>query len=146
MVRVTHLRHYLDHPWHFKRHIVHHHSNQVADIDGTVSWREASGRHANHTRLYCESGVIRLANYTGKATQTYRYDFLCNEVAEVYFSDGRFFYTLDLTSSCCDIQHPCGEDIYEGRFEAISETEYQQTWRVTGPHKDYTSRTIFSHD
>lgn len=144
MLPVTHLRCYLNHRWHFKRRIIHHHSNQVANIEGTAAWQAMPGADAERTLLYHEAGVIQLANYTGKASQTYRFDFPCDAIAEVYFNDGRFFYTLDLTSSHCDIHHLCGADTYDGRVDAISETEHHQIWRVTGPRKDYTSHTTFS--
>ncbi len=144
MLSVTRLRCYLNHDWHFKRRIIHHSSNQIATIDGVVSWEKVSGVDAEQTLLYREHGVIQLASYKGKATQTYRYEFPSDAIAEVYFSDGRFFYTLNLTSTHCDIHHLCGADTYEGQFDVISKTEHHQRWRVTGPRKDYTSHTIFS--
>lgn len=138
------LRHYLEHPWRFQRQIVHHHTGQVANINGTVSWQDVSKPDAVPMLLYREMGVIQLATYTGKATQTYRYTFPSQTVAEVYFRDGRFFYTLDLTTSYCDIRYLCGEDTYHGVFDAVSETIYHQIWRVIGPRKAYTSHTTFS--
>src|SRR5688572_26825156 len=137
------LRYYLEHPWRFQRQIVHHHTGQVANINGTVSWQNVSKPDAVPTLLYREMGVIQLATYTGKATQTYGYTFPSHTVAKVYFRDGRFFYTLDLTTSYCDIHYLCGEDTYHGVFDAVSETIYHQTWHVTGPRKDYTSHTTF---
>ncbi len=141
---VNPLRHYLEHPWRFQRQIVHHDTGQVASINGTVSWQDVSKPHAVPMLLYSETGVIQLASYTGNATQTYRYAFPSDAIAGVYFSDRRFFYTLDLTTSHCEIQHLCGEDTYNGVFDAISETTYQQIWHVTGPRKNYTSHTTFS--
>jgi hypothetical protein len=144
MLPIYHLQHYLEHRWRFHRQVVHHHDNQVAYINGTASWQDMNKSDAVPALLYREIGTIQLAAYTGTATQKYCYTFPSHKVAEVYFSDGHFFYTLDLTTSHCEIQHPCGEDMYHGVFDAISETTYQQIWRVTGPHKDYTSHTIFT--
>jgi hypothetical protein len=141
---VHHLHDYLKHHWHFKRQIVHHHTGQIATIDGTASWRDVSKADAVPTILYRECGVIQLATYTGKATQTYRYTFPSDAVAEVYFRDGHFFYTLDLTTGHCEVRHLCREDIYDGVFDAIADTTYQQLWRVTGPCKHYTSHTTYS--
>lgn len=141
---VSHLRHYLEHPWRFQRQIVHHHTGQVANIKGTVLWKKVSKPDAVPTLLYHETGVIELADYTGKATQTHYYQFPSEADAEIYFNDGRLFYTLNLTTSHCEIRHLCGEDVYDGVFDAVSETTYQQIWRVTGPHKNYTSHTTFS--
>lgn len=142
---VRHLRQYLVHPWCFQRQIVHHQTGQVASVHGTVSWQDVSKPDAVPMLLGRESGVIQLATYTGRATQTYCYAFTSDAVSEVYFHDGRFFYTLDLTTSHCEIRHRCGEDTYDGVFDAISTTTYQQIWRVMGPRKDYTSHTTFSH-
>ncbi len=144
MLPVINLRGYLDHGWSFKRRIIHHHNDQVATIDGSVSWQKMPGSDADRTLLYREQGVIRLANYIGNASQTYRYDFSSEGIADIYFNDGRFFYTLDLTTSHCDVQHLCGADTYDGTFDAISDHEHHQIWRVTGPRKDYTSHTIFT--
>jgi len=141
---VNQLRHYLAHPWRFQRRIVHHDTGQVASIIGTVSWQNVSEPDAVPMLLYRECGVMQLANYMGNATQTYYYKFPHDTVAEVSFSDGRFFFTLDLTTSYCDIRHVCGEDTYNGVYDAISATTYQQIWRVIGPRKDYTSHTTCS--
>ncbi len=141
---VNDLRRYLVQPWCFQRQIVHRDTGQVANMHGTVSWQAPAQPDALTTLRYCEMGVIQMAHYTGKASQTYRYAFASDSISEVYFSDGRFFYTLDLTTGHCEIRHVCGEDIYDGVFEAVSETTYQQTWRVMGPRKDYTSHTVFS--
>jgi hypothetical protein len=143
MLYVNHLRHYLEHSWSFHRHIIHHHTGQVANVNGTVLWNLASNLNPVSTLQYCETGLIHIGTYTGYAKQTYYYTFISDRLAEVYFSDNRFFYTLDLTTSHCDIQHPCGQDTYNGTVEAISQSRYRQIWRVTGPYKDYTSDTIF---
>jgi hypothetical protein len=144
MQRPVHdLRQYLAHHWRFQRRIVHHQTGQVADVHGAASWREVVEPEAASMLLYREDGVIRLEHYTGKATQTHRYRFPSPAVADIYFSDGRYFYTLDLRDSRCEIEHPCGEDMYRGACDAISDTTYRQVWRVTGPDKDYTSETTF---
>lgn len=140
---INQLRHYLEHPWRFQRQIVHHHTGQVANINGTVSWHDVSTSDTVPTLLYREIGIIQLATYTGKATQTYRYEFPSDRAAKICFDDGRLFYMLDLSTNHCEIRHLCGEDTYDGVFDAISETTYQQIWRVIGPYKAYTSYTTF---
>ena len=141
---VNQLRAYLEHPWRFHRHIVHHDTGQVADIHGTVSWQEMSQPEAIFMLQYCETGVIQVGTYTGKASQTHWYTFPTAATVDIYFSDKRFFYTLDLTTGRCDIRHPCGDDTYDGACEALSDTTYQQIWRVTGPRKNYTSHTSYT--
>ena len=144
MLQIQQLRHYLSDTWHLQRRITHHWTNQVVTIEGVVTWQTAPRTEENYTDLYREHCVMRLENYTAKATQTYGYHFPSDSIAAVYFSDGRFFYTLDLTTSHCDIQHLCGDDTYDGIVDAISENQYQQIWQVRGPRKHYTSHTIFS--
>ena len=140
---VHHLSQYLAHYWCFQRRIAHRHTGQVVDVHGVASWREVCEPEAAPTLLYREAGVIRLEHYTGKAMQTHCYRLSSPAVADVYFSDGRFFYTLDLRDGHCDVEHPCGEDLYRGVFDAISDATYRQVWRVTGPDKNYTSETTF---
>ena len=130
--------------WDFHRQVYHHDTGQVADIHGHVTWQDISTPGAVPTLRYCETGVLQLDAYTCRATQTHIYTFPSQTVAEIYFRDGRFFYTLDLTTGHCTTHHPCGDDLYEGAFEAVSETLYQHIWRVTGPDKNYTSHTTFS--
>jgi hypothetical protein len=144
MLPINDLRQYLTHHWHLQRHVIHHDTHQIAYISGAASWQATDEEDAICSLLYRETGIIQLSNYTGTATQTYCYMFPSSTVAEVYFSDGRFFYTLDLTTSHCEIQHPCGEDMYHGVFDAVSDTTYQQIWRVAGPCKDYTSYTTLT--
>lgn len=144
MLQVKQLRDYLCDTWRLQRRITHHQTNQVVTIEGIATWQAAPGAEEKYTYLYGEKCVMQLENYTAKATQTYGYHFPSESIAAVYFSDGRFFYTLDLATSHCDIQHLCGEDIYDGMVDAISKREYRQIWRVSGPRKHYTSHTIFS--
>lgn len=144
MLPVKQLRDYLRHTWRLQRRITHHQTQQVVTIEGLVTWQSVCSAAGQYTDLYHENCVMQLEQYTAKAHQTYGYEFPSDAIAEVSFSDGRLFYTLDLTTGHCDIQHLCGEDTYEGVVDAISETEYRQTWQVSGPRKHYTSDTIFS--
>ena len=144
MLQVKQLRDYLSDTWRLQRRITHHQTNQVVIIEGIATWQMLSGVGKIYTHLYHEDCVMQLETYTAKATQTYGYHFPNDSMADVYFSDGRFFYTLDLTTSHCDIQHLCGDVTYNGVVDVISEREYRQIWQVRGPRKHYTSHTIFS--
>ena len=144
MFPVKQLRDYLGYTWRLQRRITHHQTYQVVTIEGIVTWEVVGGAAEPHTDLYHENCVMHLEQYTAKASQTYRYQFPSDSIAEVSFSDGRLFYVLDLTTSHCDIHHLCGEDTYTGVIDVMAEREYRQIWQVRGPRKDYTSHTVFS--
>ena len=143
MLPINHLQHYLDDSWKFRRQITHHQTQQLAHVEGTTSWQLLPAPPAQPRHLYLERGVLQIGDYTGAMTQTYQYVFRTLTSADIYFKDGRFFYTLDLTTGQCEFHHLCGEDTYQGQVEVMSKTEYRQTWHVSGPRKDYTSQTIF---
>ena len=74
--------------------------------------------------------------------------------AEVFFSDGRPFHGVGFArlaageaSRCV---HQCAPDPYEGELALVEPLpgeggplSLEVAWRVTGPEKDYTSRTRF---
>ena len=142
MVPINDLSHYLEHQWYFNRRVIHHKTDQLVCIEGAAGWRELEAG-VGRSLLYEELGVVKMASYTGNATQRYSYDLRCAGVADVHFRDGRFFYRLDLTTGCCDIEHLCRDDTYRGVFDVVSETLFRQSWQVSGPRKNFSSHTDF---
>lgn len=61
--------------------------------------------------------------------------------AEVAFEDGRPFHRLDLGAGADEPDHWCAPDQYSGTFTAISPSEMEWVWRVTGPAKDLVLTT-----
>jgi uncharacterized protein DUF6314 len=55
---------------------------------------------------------------------------------EVRFADGRPFHPLDLSAGRADVEHPCGEDRYTGRYDVAGPDALLVRWRVKGPTKD----------
>ncbi len=49
------------------------------------------------------------------------------------FADGRPFHPLRADEP---LVHPCGDDVYEGRFSDVGADQLTITWDVRGPAKD----------
>jgi hypothetical protein len=79
-----------------------------------------------------ESGRLRLGAYDGPARRRL---LLRPEPAGwmVRFDDGRPFHPLRLDEA---VEHPCGEDRYEGRYVVVGPDAFDVAWRVRGPAKD----------
>lgn len=61
----------------------------------------------------------------------------------VTFDDGRYFHPW-LPGTV--VEHPCGADHYVGTIEVGPEpvTEWTVQWDVTGPHKNYTMKSLLT--
>jgi hypothetical protein len=90
---------------------------------------------------YVEHGTLQLGSHRGPASRrlTYHVD---GAWARVTFDDGRDFHDLDLREGVWEVEHPCGDDRYDGRFEVDDAHRWRQRWTVTGPHKQQFIRTV----
>jgi hypothetical protein len=90
---------------------------------------------------YVEHGTLRLGSHQGPASRrlTYHVD---GPWARVAFDDGRYFHDLDLRSGVWEVEHPCGDDRYHGRFQVDGAHRWRQQWTVNGPHKRQFIRTV----
>jgi hypothetical protein len=97
--------------------------------------------HAPGLLRYVEQGTLRLGSHRGPAARrlTYHVDDAC---ARVRFDDGRYFHDLDLREGVWEVEHPCGEDRYDGRFEVDDAHRWRQQWTVNGPHKHHSIHTV----
>jgi hypothetical protein len=59
----------------------------------------------------------------------------------VTFEDGRDFHPWRPGAT---VDHPCAPDHYRGRVDVPADPAlgWTVTWEVSGPHKDYTMRTV----
>lgn len=62
---------------------------------------------------------------------------------DVFFDDERYFHSFDPTVKTPMAHHDCAPDAYDVRYEFSLWPEWQVTWRVKGPRKDYVSVTRF---
>lgn len=90
---------------------------------------------------YVEHGTLRLGSHRGPAFRrlSFQVDGACAQVA---FDDGRYFHDLDLREGRWEVEHPCGDDRYSGRFDVDHAHRWRQQWTVNGPEKRQFIRTV----
>ncbi|TVQ58346.1 MAG: trigger factor [Rhodobacteraceae bacterium] len=91
---------------------------------------------------YVEYGKLSLGAAAMQATRTYLWRPLVGRAVDVRFEDGRPFHRFDWSRAECSDEHLCGEDFYRVRYSFAADS-WHAHWRVEGPHKDYTSRTLY---
>ncbi len=89
-----------------------------------------------------ESGRLAFGEHVSDASQRYRI-VMEGAVARVFRADGSTFHDLDLSSGSAKILHPCGDDLYRGRYRVLDADRYCVMWRVTGPRKDYQMASLY---
>jgi hypothetical protein len=125
--------------WNVVRHISDHLTGAVGEFRG-----EASFTRAGSDLTYREDGELRFGGHRGPASRSLLYRELADGSADVRFADGREFYRLDLRSGTCSAEHPCRADQYRVTVTRLSRDSFAETWRVTGPAKDYELATTYT--
>lgn len=97
-----------------------------------------------NTLIYQETGTFTHDISQGESWQTYLYRFQNSHMAELYFSDNRFFHRLDLKTGIAHVSHLCGEDVYKGWYHLIFPSHLEIRWTATGPRKDYEMTSSLS--
>lgn len=68
-----------------------------------------------------------------------------NDSIQVYFSEnhapGALFHTLDFKGDSAQAAHLCKADHYEILYHVFNKNHFAITYRVTGPKKNYVSRS-----
>jgi hypothetical protein len=93
---------------------------------------------------YHEHGELRFGGHLGPASRSLFYRELPDGSADVRFADGREFYRLDLQHGSWSAEHPCRADQYQVTVTRLSPDSFTETWRVSGPAKDYELTTTFT--
>lgn len=91
---------------------------------------------------YHEQGALRIGDgpiMTAERSYLWRF----GENVEVMFDDGRPFHEFAPTGEGQGSDHFCGEDMYRVVYDFTNWPGWSSTYVVTGPRKDYTSRTVF---
>jgi hypothetical protein len=133
---------FLEGTWRVSRELVPVHGAQPGGFDGTATFTrdETVG-----DLVYEERGTARIGRHVGAATRCLRYE-VDGPVAVVRFDDGRFFHDLDLRDGSWHADHPCGQDLYCGRFRVTGPHAWEHHWTVTGPTEAYHLRTRLVRD
>ncbi|MCY0904815.1 DUF6314 family protein [Arthrobacter sp. H14-L1] len=129
---VADLRAYLAGSWRVKRTLLDRSSGTRGCFDGTVLFESEDGGLGQRER-----GTISWPTHTGPATR----DYLLRPAAEpaaldIYFPDGRFFHTLNLSAGEWTTLHSCAPDTYYVTYHVVSTTRLDYEWTVIGPDKN----------
>jgi hypothetical protein len=135
---------FLSGDWTLMRRISDHRTGQVGSFHGTASFCPSATSQPGRTLTYVESGELRLGSHRGPAGRSLLVLDAGDGTADVRFSDGREFYRLDLRTGSWTAAHPCRADRYNVTITRLSPDSYAETWRVTGPSKDYELRTTYT--
>jgi len=123
--------------WRIDRQIADARSGGVASMTGTAQFVADAGGFAYH-----ETGqLVMPGGACFHAERRYLWRF-SGAMIEVRFEDGRLFHLFDPARPGVPVTHPCGEDLYEGRY-ALSTDGWQAQWRVKGPRKDQVITTDY---
>ncbi|RBP93682.1 hypothetical protein DFO80_105106 [Rhodobacter sp. 140A] len=90
---------------------------------------------------YHEAGTLTLP---GAAPMRAGRDYLWREEGAeiaVFFSDGRPFHRFDPAAPAA--QHWCDPDDYRVRYDFAAWPDWRAEWRVSGPRKAYTMRSLY---
>lgn len=138
--------------WSFQRTILSQHSPSCRGVvEGTVNICQTNDNHELH---YKEEGVFQnKAHQKFEIKREYFYCYHPEIGIQKYFSENQqkstLFYTLKLTNNNnmkATANHLCGQDHYEADYDFNSITESNQfllTYRIKGPKKEDTIRTVF---
>jgi hypothetical protein len=150
---------FLDGDWNVVRHISDHQTGEVGEFRGQASFRRCPAGPAQQISRagrrdvadpdglvlsYREHGELRFGSHRGPASRSLLYRELADGSADVRFADGREFYRLDLRSGTWSAEHPCRADHYRVTVRRLSPDSFCETWRVTGPAKDYELATTYT--
>lgn len=80
--------------------------------------------------------------FQGTQQYIYKYDSASDTLAK-YFSDGRFFYKLEISGNTASGNHFCKEDNYKANYIFKAENIFSLTYLVKGPRKDYIMKTAY---
>jgi hypothetical protein len=92
--------------------------------------------------VYAETGTLKLSG-TRPMTAERRYIWRPDATGiDIFFSDNRFFHRLELAQPQ-QSKHWCDPDQYNVTYDLTHWPNWQATWRVVGPRKDYVMKSEY---
>ncbi|MEM1388565.1 MAG: DUF6314 family protein [Pseudomonadota bacterium] len=130
--------------WQLSRVIEDHRAGTTLRFTGIARFDAVDP--ADMTALdYAETGEMVLPDGARlKASRRYCWR-LIDGVIEVLFDDGRPFHIVP-TGSAPSAHHDCPPDSYDVAYAFADWPDWEATWRVRGPRKDYTMRSRYRRD
>lgn len=104
-----------------------------ARFEGTAEWTRAEGG-----ATYAESGKLLIL---GQPPMQAERRYFWHDDLGVDFDDGRFFHRVPPEGG--ETEHHCAPDLYRVRYDFTGWPQFDVTWRVTGPRKDYLMRSSY---
>jgi hypothetical protein len=130
--------------WRVSRSIEDHQSRIRGSFEGTAALTEPpSGCNFSlgARARYDEEGELHFGTHMGQAYRSLEYMRLDDVTVMLYFTDGRPFVDLDLSTGAWQSNHLCGDDRYEIATLVRSRNIVQERWRVQGPTTNYDAVT-----
>ncbi len=122
--------------WSIARHIDDHRSGQSGHFHGTAQFCAVPEGLAYH-----EAGLLTLGQALPlTATRDYLWCWSEKRI-HVNYADGRPFHDFDPADPVA--RHYCDPDDYRVRYDFGGWPHWTADWSVTGPRKDYVSRSCF---
>jgi hypothetical protein len=120
-------------------------SREIEDLAGGPPGRfRGLGRIApdGEGLRYAEHGRLTVGAARMQASRVYLWRPEGPTRVRVLYEDGRPFHVFDWSRVESADAHLCGEDRYEVAYSFSAES-WRVRWRVTGPAKDYVSKTLY---
>ena len=125
--------------WQLARRIDDRLAQQEGILSGTVDFTA----HGSTRLEYHEVGELRLGRGPAmQAQRRYNWNFE-RGVVIVTFEDGSDFHQFVPSGVSQGSDHPCGDDLYTVSYDFTRWPQWQATWIVRGPRKDYTSVSTY---
>ena len=129
------------------RNIHDHRDDTKGSFEGVATFSDIErGPVADPTTSlhFRETGRLLFGNFSGPAERSLFFLQTSPSTMRVTFTDGRLFVDLDLRGGTPNVQHLCGDDVYEITFDFRSPDVVEEIWRVSGPRKDYEASTVMT--
>lgn len=119
-------------------------TDSMGAMSGTLEGRAAFTPRGAQQLSYAEAGTLTLdSGAVLQAERRYHWGWDGDQVV-VTFEDGAPFHHFTPLGQSAGTPHLCGADLYTVAYDFTAWPRWQAVWQVTGPKKNYTSRSIYT--